>query len=121
MPWLLVSTVPRAKELLPALPSACCASSFTQETVAAFWLAIFTPMNTLKMPLLCLCSPAAYLPVPWLERALALGAGSKQGMVGRTSVWRGCGGQLEKEVVSSAAAGLLAVGCRRCGLLPKPG
>lgn len=45
--------------------------------VAAFWLAIFTPMNTLKMPLPSLCSPAAFLFLPgWLSKPslLVLGA-----------------------------------------------
>lgn len=73
------------------MPSAWCTSDVSQRRrgcVAAFWLAIFTPMSPLKMSLLGLCSP--YLFLTWLSlKALALGTGSKQGMVARTSVWRG--------------------------------
>lgn len=100
----------------------------TRGCVAALcsWLAIFTPMSTSKNAPAVPVLPAAYLFLPWLERAwlglkaLALGAGSKHRMVARTSVWRGCGGQLEHEAVSSAEAVLLAAGCRS-GLLPKHG
>lgn len=58
-PWLLVPAVPLAKEPLPALPSACCASNVSQR--GRFWLAIFTPVKAPAVPVL-----SSSLPVPAL-------------------------------------------------------